>query len=608
MKNLFFLILQATLFFINTTTAQIYNIPSYTVLVDESAACWLNSTGVIPIFTINNKSGYSFFLQFADDTLEVKSNGEIRFPITTIVNNTIVLSNGKKIVMPNNKDAEIRFKWLPTTAPNSKIKDNTQIFECKKQAVGNNSTLSDTFKTTLFYFIPSPEQEAEYLKMAYLSETAYSTTCCPGTKELVFDYPRQCLVPNCDLEDCICKKCNKKAKNACDTCKNEFRCTHRQNSFRWFHPQIGENLRVKVTGMNPYRDKLILHADFYDRNKEDKADFQNMLDRGERPDSTQVKKEKNREALMQNKQTPKEKIEIYIPAFRDEMAKFYADKYIAQSLNTSFIMRCVIHIKSNIEARFDIPVATPELMTEKLNKWLDSISVNDDQYKDKDKYRDLLKEGIVYYQKILNYRTPSAWLLQVKNSDITKLGFEWYRDGQKVSDDPQTFEFFNKGGFTIDYSVGVAVNGLVNHTFTTKATVVFDSITMQDETKYRVIRERTSKINIGPIILAHAYYRYPVLNRFKIGATTGFITSTRDNDFGVNFLFGTSLLFGSEERFILTGGFILGKVSRLGEGLKEGEKEGTLLEPPSAGETTNVTTRDVYDCKWFIGVTYNLGK
>jgi hypothetical protein len=226
------------------------------------------------------------------------------------------------------------------------------------------------------------------------------------------------------------------------------------------------------------------------------------------------------------------------------MTRFYQEKYNLSHVKAGFLAQCVAHIQSNIIKRFGISSPTPELMRDTFEVWLDAITLP----QEKAKYRAMFKDGLEYYLKILNYQVSSTYLFQVKNNDITKLGFVWYKNGQRVSALPQTFEFFNKGGFTIDYSVGIAINGLVNHAFTT---IGFDTIMSGDTiTKYRVTRQRGSSLNIGPVLLAHAYYRYPIWNRFKIGATTGFMTNTRDNDFGFNFLFGAS--YCSAARSVLT--------------------------------------------------------
>jgi hypothetical protein len=352
--------------------------------------------------------------------------------------------------------------------------------------------------------------------------------------------------------------------------------------------------------MHPYHDSLTLGVAFEDRNKEDKAKFVAMLDKAGKPAAPTTGKSEN----VAGEQANGGSKTSLISTFRKEMAQFYEEKLETNSLSADFLALCVQHIQGKIREHFGT-AATPEAMREKANEWIDAIS----DLAQKKQLRAELAEGLRNYQRIIAYHSTSAWLFQVENADMTKLEFNWFRDGKPVSDKPQAFRFFNKGGFTIDFSTGIAINGLVNHSFTTLATSVIDSVKMDTTIKNRVIRERGSAINLGPVVLAHAYYRYPGWSRFKVGATTGFMANTRDNDFGLNYIFGGSLLFGSEQRLVLTGGAVLGKVARLASWLKAGEEDGTLLDPPkTTGETTKVQTSDVYRCKWFVGVTYNLGK
>jgi len=601
---------------------------SFTFFIEESRVCWTYDSSSTPKFKIENNLTCNVALRFGNTRLDVKNDvavyeyewDEKRDSITLRSDNITL-----KIPSPLKKGPTIELYFISDTET---LVDSTKgcVFKASRQlskCPGMDKDKNDVQPLPSGYlFIPSEEEELKYLKSADRFETTESEQCCPGTKELVFDYAAQCLVPTCDLEDCICNKCKdelsgynrhkgmiehvknclckdckKKPKTVCKTCLNEFRCNHRQNALHRFHPRVGDGMRVRATGTNPYRDNIILHVNFEDRNKEGRASFQAILDRFAKSiDSTQSTSATD--SLIPKAQAKtKDKVETVIPKFKDEMFHFFQAKYNADQLSAGFLAQCVTHIQDSIRKHFGILAPTEELMYEKLEEWLKQAPELN-----KDLYRAMLKEGIIYYNKILNYHTSSAWLFQVKNSDITKLDFVLYSNGQRAPVNSQSFEFFNKGGFTIDYSIGIAINGLVNHAFTSIGFV--DTTGGDTITKYRVTRQLGSNVNIGPALLAHAYYRYPIWNRFKLGVTTGFMTNTRDNDFGFNFLFGGSLLFGSEERFNLTSGAVLGKVARLREGLKEG----SVLDAPLPNQSTDIPTRDIYRFKWFVGVTYNLGK
>jgi hypothetical protein len=564
---------------------------SFVFTIRDSSSCWELKEikkDSSPVFRIVNEMPCHLVLKMGSDTIHVKQAitpikfrmNQKRDTIELIVSDTVY----KRLPAPTNTNISMSIRLLNASDSTKCKLKNVVITPC---TATKDSDISTNDEGPTYYFIPSPEIEQSFKKQTAAYEVTESEKCCPGTQELIFDYINQCLVPTCDLEECMCKTCRKEYKNACDSCKTKFRCSHRQNTLRRFRPQVDEAVRIRVKGMNPYRDNVVLHVDCYDRNKEGRADFLASLDRMNgtpkktTPDSTKQKDKTKAQYTEEN-------VRYLILAFREEMMRFYQEKYVLQELNTGFLSQCIAYIQGKIIERFKISSAEPALITEELNRWLDDTTFTKVE---KDLYRETLKQGLEYYKKILNYRTSNAWLFQVKNSDITKIEFEWYQNGQRVSANPQTFEFFNKGGFTINYSAGLAINNMVNHGY-----AVLDSAD-----KKEIARKDDSRINIGPIVLAHAYYRYPILNRFKIGATTGFMTNTLKDDLSLNFLFGGSLLFGSEERFNITFGGVLGKVERLKtESFELNKAIYDTLD-------SEALTRQVYRCKWIVGLTYNLG-
>lgn len=540
------------------------------------------------IHVINESDCNSLEILIGMQKLPILKKGKTTFKFTELKNDTISVLD---IDTKKNLGEFASFRKL-----NFEVKSETgcnlqsgQIEKTSEKGKKGNDGANNV--TSTYLYIPTFEEEQAFVKNeATYAKTQSSETCCPGTYELVFDYQAQCLVPTCDLENCICKKCKKtrtkRDTSACDTCMTEFKCPHRVNALHNFHPRVGDGLRVRVQGTNPYRDQLLLHIDMFDRNKEGKDDFLAYLDQfAKKPeaaaDSTKTKPK------VQNANTDNLR---KITLFQKEMVEFYLNKYEATQLNPAFLAQCIVHIQKNIKIQFEIPAATPELMHDKFNIWFDDTDI------DKAKYRAQLKDGLENYKKILNYQTSNAWLFQITNSDITKLDFEWLRNGQKISSTHQTFEFFNKGGFTIDFSVGININFLVNNAYT--ALIFVDS---SGGTTYKIEPVRGSTFNLGPAVLAHAYYRYPILNRFKIGVTTGFMTNTLDADLGLNYLIGSSLLFGHEQRFNLSTGVVLGKVSRLAEGLKVGQTY-------PLGQTTDIPLRNIHRARFFIGISYNLGQ
>ncbi|MFN0212883.1 MAG: hypothetical protein ACKVT2_01400, partial [Saprospiraceae bacterium] len=398
---------------------------SFVFNIDTNDVCWSRDSTKLK-FKIANNSTCNFTIRFGNESLLVTPGLTVYDFEFTTAKDSILIKNAStnSLVLKIKPPDKLPSMELVKPVGNCTFK-KTQFVLCNagklvEEKPKDNEKPSESGNL----FVPNYEQELEYLKRAAIFETTESEVCCPGTQELVFDYAAQCLVPTCDLEECICKKCKKIPQTACDTCKIQFKCAHRLNSLRGFHPQVDNGVRVRVTGTNPYRDNLILHIDFEDRNKEGRASFQAILDRfAKSVDSTQSKSNKtstdSTKTDAQAALSLSQKAEKFIPAFQSEMTRFYQEKYNADHLTAGFLAQCVTHIQDNIKKHFEIPAATPQLMRQKLEEWLEKSKL------DKEKFRTMLNDGIEYYQKILNYHTTSAWIFQVRDNDITKLGFDW---------------------------------------------------------------------------------------------------------------------------------------------------------------------------------------
>ncbi|MCB0531512.1 MAG: hypothetical protein KDD14_04880 [Saprospiraceae bacterium] len=569
-------------------------------IVKADSACWKTVPDTVPQIIVRLSGSCGCTLLIGDVQLKIDGTGQIfRYEKE---NGNLKLPSGAILRPPDSpNNGTIQVAWDTTCTEAYKKKPLLEVKKCPSGESTQTAANTPTLPVSPYYFIPSAEQERIFLAKAGTGDL--DNDCCPGSQELLFNYATQCLVPVCDLEGCCCGSCFtfKKKADACDSCKQIFKCRYRHNALERFHPRVDGKLRVRIVGLHPLQDSVALRVSYEDRNKEGRAEFIAMMNKAKKDQTTQESGEKTDDKTANaSSHVPGKKQEsgvALIPIFRNEMIQFYNEKLAIQQLEPDFLALCVTFIQGNIRKHFIIPAATQALMSEKVDEWLDADTINLSAA-EKSKLRAAFKEGLQYYQRIINYRASSALLFQVKDHDITKLSFYGYRNGTALSDEPRTFEFFNKGGFTIDFSAGIVINQLVNHAFNT---IVVDSAGV---TKYRILQQDSGKINLGPAVFAHAYYRYPIWNRFKLGATTGFMTNTLDDNFGLNFLFGGSALFGSAQRFALTTGWIIGKVDRLAEGLAVGQ----LLDPPnSPGETTSVDTKRVYRCKWFVGISYNLG-
>ena len=379
---------------------------------------------------------------------------------------------------------------------------------------------------------------------------------------------------------------------------------------------MDKELYFRVIGYHPYRDSLVIGTDFIDRNLEYEEQFLTVIEQG-------LPKKKDTPAP-DEKDTPKPGGDVIdgqaepdsttdsllVMSFRNEMVLFYNQKKNASSISIDFIESCIAFINEKILVEFGINLATPEAILEKGRDMLSGVEHEEVLLAN-------LEEGVSFYQRILSYNTIAYFPVQVENADITKVTFQRYQNGKPMHPKPYVYKFFNGGGFKIDFSTGIIKHGLIDDRFKLSPIEITDTTysvqnpsiieKINTKTQGRIMQEKSSKFNISLGLLAHFYTRRMAgLNRFNLGLSTGVLLDKKDEDFQLKYLFGGSLLFGSERRWVLSGGAILGKVARLAEGLETGEK-GSLL-PYTPNTTNEVPTRDIFEYGWFVGVTYNLGK
>lgn len=157
--------------------------------------------------------------------------------------------------------------------------------------------------------------------------------------------------------------------------------------------------------------------------------------------------------------------------------------------------------------------------------------------------------------------------------------------------------------FRVTASVGPYVGGLFDHQFV----LANDSLrqegppaagstapTVTYSPRRRIVRENAGQKfdYVGATVLTH--FEYHIRPAFGIALSLGAGLQTS----GFRALLGPSVLFGSSERAVISGGVQLGQVKRLSQVYVEGEKVPVSLQA--------VPTRDVNATAWFLAFTYNL--
>lgn len=231
-----------------------------------------------------------------------------------------------------------------------------------------------------------------------------------------------------------------------------------------------------------------------------------------------------------------------------------------------------------------------------------------------------VRQAAELYHRLINitYEVRSV-ALQPGEHDLVVFNMEVKKDGAVIHDQPYRVPV--RGGIKIDASTGLVFTGLQNFSYATRDTTVSDttffrtpdfqttdSITAITPTTQKIITRADPGIgDLGLGLMAHFYSRNTIfginlcapgsrcINNISAGLNLGVVTTA---DLSPRFMFGVSLIFGLQQRFILSGGLSAGKVKRLAPGLEIGG----LLE----SSTSVVPTNDVTHDSWYISFTFNL--
>ncbi len=189
--------------------------------------------------------------------------------------------------------------------------------------------------------------------------------------------------------------------------------------------------------------------------------------------------------------------------------------------------------------------------------------------------------------------------IQVPNSDIASIKVVIKKDKEKIVNQIP-LSFYNKAGYKIDFSTGFFYTGLqdaeykaVNKLSSTGPFTGIDSV-------YQIKQKQNGKGKIAIGLLAHYYTRW--FKYFNLAASGGF-SYQADNRI-INFMLGTSALFGSQQRFILSFGTAFGKVKELDTNFFTTDKD---YHKSIVNDKTELPITERLKTSLFFGVSYNLG-
>lgn len=222
--------------------------------------------------------------------------------------------------------------------------------------------------------------------------------------------------------------------------------------------------------------------------------------------------------------------------------------------------------------------------------FIDELKKFDDENKVEDlvnNYKIINKNNFTYIEEF-----------QVKQDEV-QIEIKVSAENRLVCDIPakKTYAatYRTKGGWKLDFSTGVFVNG-GNSDFLGREwyykEVVTDTVTVN-------YKDGGKRLLLSVGALMHLYFRSGKKVNFAI--SPGLSTTTAFN--GLNFHLGGSVIFGGENRFVLTAGLVLREVKILDRDYTYNtryEKKAVPAEVP--------TIKVFPKAGWFFGLTYNWSK
>jgi hypothetical protein len=197
------------------------------------------------------------------------------------------------------------------------------------------------------------------------------------------------------------------------------------------------------------------------------------------------------------------------------------------------------------------------------------------------------------YSKMTNYTT--TYFAPIQMQDYDRINLQFFSGKQAVNATP--YRFYAKGGWKIDFSAGISMNGLNTKSY---AYVDVNTENVNDTVSVTtgVIQDLSEAADYGVSTLMHVYPRFGWIFQ------PGFAVGAQLNNDQVTLLAGGSLMFGRQQRFCISGGMSFGPATKL----KAGYEVGDRVEDSQAVNGGDVSfTHNVRSTSYFVSISYNLG-
>jgi len=379
---------------------------------------------------------------------------------------------------------------------------------------------------------------------------------------------------------------------------------------RKLSPTVNRSLLIVVPHYHPYRDSIVLSADYGDRFLDDAALF-NRTFIASTGAGAAGEEGKKAAALEEQKGTAggiKNGMKTFdlFKELRIELERYANEKMKQERLDVEMVENGVAYIKERMTALLGITDFTSTGILKAAELKLKDIDKDQQE-----EYFKVVHEAVDLFLKIAGYKRYDNHNLLIENKDLISLTLNRYHDGKLVTMNKETVrKYYTAGGVKVDFSVGLFGSSLVNKDFITKTewfndttyvrrdngTIDSSRISSIDSVqRKRILNKDVGNFNIGPAILTHIYWRSGTDVNFS--ATAGIAINQQALP---RYLFGGSVMFGRDSRWVFSSGVALGPVKDLDGGYKTGD----VIE---LNELSTIPLKDVWKSAWFLSLTFNMG-
>jgi hypothetical protein len=381
---------------------------------------------------------------------------------------------------------------------------------------------------------------------------------------------------------------------------------------RKLSPTVNRSLLLVIPHYHPYRDSIVLSANYGDRFLQDAALFNSTFvgstGAGTQAQAKGTEKEKFDEHVLIPGGVAKEELSplVLFTKLRDELKEYTNEKMKLENLDVKIVENGVAYIKERMTALLDITDFTATGLLKAAELKSKGVDTNK-----QDEYFEIVHEAVDLFLKVAGYKRYDNHNLLIENKDLISLTLNRYRDGKLVTMNKETVRtYYTAGGVKVDFSVGLFGSSLVDKNFTTKTEWFRDTayVKRDDGTedtariaavdsvqRKRILKEDKGTFNIGPAILTHIYWRSGTDVNFS--ATVGIAINQQALP---RYLFGGSVMFGRDSRWVFSSGVALGPVKDLAGGYK-------VDDVVELNELNTIPLKDVWKSAWFLSLTFNMG-